>query len=99
MCCEIPDTYSQTKSPRWNYERMCGITASVCRTVVNLGESMSPNDSLQAHFNYLEKQFWFPSSFLNSHMKYGIDNEVIAVKDYCNAKANICEIEWTLDQC
>ena len=86
LCCEIPDTYSQITSPKWKHERMFRIIASVCRTVVNLGGSISPNDSLQPHFNYLEKQFWFPSSFLNSHMKYGIDNEVIAVKDYCNAK-------------
>ena len=54
--------------------------------VVNLGESILLNDSLQPHFTYLEKQFWFPYSFLNSHMKYGIDNEVIAVKEYCNAQ-------------
>ena len=93
LCCEIPDTYSQTKSPRWNYEQIFRITASICRTVVNLGESISPNDSMQPHLNYLEKQLWFPSSFLNSHMTYGINNEVIAVKHCCNAKQT--SVKWS----
>lgn len=85
-CCEIPGTMEQSKSDTWHQERKFRITASICKTVVNMGEHLSSHDSLQPHFHWLERNFWFPSSFTTVHMRYGIENEEEAIKEYVTTK-------------
>ena len=57
--CEIPDTQEQVKSYHWHSERKFRITVSICKNIVNLGDSLSEHDSLRPHFNWLEKNFGF----------------------------------------
>ena len=82
ICCEIPDTQDQAKSDRWHSERRFCITASICKNIVNLGENLSEHDSLRPHFNWLEKDFWFPNHFPNFCTKYGTENEVNGLREY-----------------
>ena len=82
ICCEIPDTQDQAKSDRWHSERRFCITASICKNIVNLGENLSEHDSLRPHFNWLEKDFWFPNHFPNFCAKYGTESEVNGLREY-----------------
>ena len=85
-CCEIPETMEQSNSEKWHNERKYRVTASVCKAIVNMGEHLSANDSLRPHFNWLEKNFWFPTSFTTASMRYGMENEANALKEYAEKK-------------
>lgn len=82
ICCEVPGTQDQAKSKEWHNQRRFRITASKCQSAMNLGENLSKYDNLRPHFNYLHKNFWFPTSFCNKYMIYGIDNEINALREY-----------------
>ena len=43
---------------------------------------MSKQDSLRPHFNWLDKNFWFPTHFSNFYTKYGTENEVNGLREY-----------------
>lgn len=81
-CCEIPDTQDQAESDRWHLERRFRITASTCKSVVNLGENLTNYDSFHPHFASLEKKLWFPSNFSNFYTEYGKKNEINALREY-----------------
>ena len=79
---EISDTQDQVKSDHWHSESKFHITASICKNIVNLGENLSEHDSLRPHFNWLEKNYWFPIHFSNFYTKYGTKNEVNGLREY-----------------
>lgn len=81
-CCEIPSTQDQAKSDQWHFERRFRVTASTCKSIVNLGEKLSKHDSMQPHFASLDKKLWFPTNFSNFHTEYGKRNEVNALIEY-----------------
>ena len=82
VCGEIPGTDQQANSDRWHLERKFRITASKCQSAVMRGETLDKYDSLLPHFNWLYRNFWFPSTYCNQYMKYGIDNEQNALREY-----------------
>ena len=43
---------------------------------------MSEQDSLRPYFNWLDKNFWFPTHFSNFYTKYGTENEVNGLREY-----------------
>ena len=79
---EIPGTESQADSPQWHHQRRLRITASTCKSAVNLGEKLSDHDSFHPHFSFIHKKLWFPSDYTSIFMQYGKDNEVTALKEY-----------------
>ena len=82
ICCEIPDTQDQVKSDRCHSEKKFCITASICKSIVNLGENLPEHDSLRPHFNWLEENFWFRTHFSNFYTKYETENEVNGLREY-----------------
>ena len=84
-CCQIPDTQDQAESDRWHLERRFRITASICKSIVNMGENLSQHDSLHPHFTFLEK-FWSPSNVSTFDMEYGKKNEANALQKYGEIK-------------
>ena len=85
-CSEIPDTSGQAESKKWHTERLYRITASICKYTATLGEHLGLNDSLRPHFNWIKRHFWFPEKIVTIHMKYGIENEGKAIKQYTEIK-------------
>ena len=89
ISCEIPFTTEQANSQLWHTERQFRVTASICKKIVYLGESLG--ESLRPHFLWLEKNFWFPTTFSNFYTRYGNENEPKAVKEFEDLmKISVC---------
>ena len=78
---QIPNTEQQRNSPAWHESRWCRITASICKTVILMGEKLGDNSKL-TYYNYLKDKFWFPEYVCTLDMQYGITEEPKAVSMY-----------------
>ena len=86
VSCEIPGTETQSNSPIWFRERWSRITASVCKTIVLLGEKLTPRDSRIPLLNWIKNKFWFPEYITTIDMQYGIQQEPKAILAYTKVK-------------
>ena len=77
---QIPGTNSQQNSPSWFSERQFRVTASICKTITQLGKNLDRH----ACYSWLRKYFWFKENITTFHMRYGIEEEPNAIKAYSN---------------
>ena len=65
------------------------ITASRCKIVFSLGEKISKTiDARKIFYDWIKNNFWFSNNILTQDMKYGIENESLAVNLYMSNTGN-----------
>lgn len=78
----ITGTELQSDSELWHQSRWCRITASICKTVTDLGKRVYDVNNRTVFYNWLWNKFWHKQHFTTIDMLYGINKEPCAVKKY-----------------
>lgn len=78
----ITGTELQSDSELWHQSRWCRITASICKTVTDLGKRVYDVNNRTVFYNWLWNKFWHKQHFTTIDMLYGINEEPCAVKKY-----------------
>ena len=61
---QVPGTKKQSNSQTRLLERFFGITTSVCKNVVLIGEKIKKKvDAKHQYFDWVKNHVWFPNSF------------------------------------
>ena len=75
---QVDGTIDQSKCDAWFRHRQFRITASKCKTIYTLGETL---DRAQC-YTWLRSNLWFKDQFITFYMQYGLSEEPNAVLAY-----------------